>query len=699
MGMEIPRELPKLQFWQSSRLPLVLQSATAECGLACLSMVAGFHGKNLDLQTMRQQFQLSESGMTLIDLLKVAERQQLSGRPLSIELNEIKYVQTPCILHWDLNHFVVLKKIRRNGIVIHDPARGECDLSYSEASKHFTGVALELTPVQGFKAHKVAAPKLKLSSLWSSISGLKQSLLLIFTLSLLLQCFVLAAPYYIQLVIDDVIYSSDTGLLPVLAIGFFLVLMFEIVTKLLRGFTLLQFGNLMNLQLGANLFHHLVRLPLNYFQTRHMGDIVSRFGSLQQIRELLTTGVIEALIDGLMALITILVIFMYSSKLALVVIVSTTLYALFRLFFYRQFRRASEQEIRASAAENSNFMETVRGIQTVKICGAELLRESGWQNHYAESLNKSIKLGNFRLSFEATNRFLFGVENLLVIYLAAMMIIEGGFSTGMLFAFIAYKGQFVQKASNLIERFIEFKMIGLHLERIADIALTPKEPLDSEVERCKHIIKGKIELQNITFAYSDATENVVENLSLSIAPGESVAITGVSGCGKSTLMKIMLGLLEPQQGKMLVDDLSVGQLGRSHYRSQVAAVMQEDTMFSGTIIDNIALFAQQVDIDRVENAARLADIHADIMAMPMAYQSLIGDMGASLSGGQKQRIILARALYRQPRILFMDEATSHLDLISEVKINRAIKALDITRVIIAHRKETITSADREIVIG
>ncbi|NMR27246.1 peptidase domain-containing ABC transporter [Pseudoalteromonas sp. NEC-BIFX-2020_015] len=684
----------KLQFWSRLSLPIILQSEAAECGLASLAMVASYHGYQSDLVSLRQRFSISLEGATLLDIMQFAEKLDLSSRPLRIELEDLDALQAPCILHWDMNHFVVLKKANEKRIVIHDPASGEKTLTFEEASKHFTGIALELTPTKSFEKQETK-PTLRFSDFWSRISGLKQSLILIFTLSILLQVFTLAAPYYIQLVIDDVILTSDTSLLTILAVGFLLVMVFEIATNALRGFTLLHFGNQMNIQLGANLFHHLVRLPLSYFEKRHMGDVVSRFGSLQEVKRLLTTGVIEAIIDGLMAVITLAMIFFYSPALSVVVLVAVFAYAAVRIIMYKPFRTISEQEIMARAEENSNFMETVRGIQTIKLFGSEVKREGQWQNRYANAINQNIRLGNYKIGYDAINRALFGIENIIVVYLAAHLVIKGGFSTGMLFAFMSYKRQFMEKTANLIEKLIEFKMLGLHFERIADIAMTEKEDLQPELVK-QHKIEGNIEVKNLCFAYSDATPNVLNNLSLYIKSGESVAITGPSGCGKSTLLKVMLGLNAAKSGEVLIDGVALDKIGARQYRQQIAVVMQDDELLSGSVADNIAFFDTQLDMERVVYCAELAAIHNDISSMPMGYDSLIGDMGSSLSGGQKQRIILARALYKQPKILFMDEATSHLDTSLESDINTAVSHLDITRVIIAHRKETIASADREI---
>lgn len=684
----------KFKTWSGRRLPMIVQTEAAECGLACVAMVASLHGYQTDLNSLRQRFSLSLEGCTLLDLMHIAEQLQLSSRPLKIELEELSDLATPCILHWDLNHFVVLKSVNAQHCIIHDPALGVRRISLTEVSKSFTGIALELTPTATFTAEQ-AKQSLTFSSFFSKIAGLKQSLGLLLSLSVFLQLFILASPYYIQLVVDAVIISNDGQLLLVLALGFALLLLFDVATNALRSLVLLNFSSQLSVQLASNLFHHLVRLPLAYFEKRHMGDLVSRFGSLRQLRELLTTGIIEAIIDGFMALGVLCMIFFYSQLLSLVVLVAVLAYCALRLALYQSLRLASEQQILALAGEQSNFMETIRAIQTVKLFGFESQREAIWQNHYVKATNRNITLGKYEISYQVMNKLLFGTENIVVIYLAAELVMAGSFTTGMLFAFIAYKAQFMERMSKLIEKLIEYRMLSLHFERIADIALTAKEQTYPP-QPMLHKVAGNICLQQVSFSYSSVAEPVLYNLALQINAGESVAIIGPSGCGKSTLMKLLLGLLTPTEGEVLIDDIPLVKLGLAQYRQQVAAVMQEDQLLGGTIEDNITFFSEKIDVDKLTRCAQMAAIHQDICQMPMGYKSLIGDMGSALSSGQKQRLILARALYREPKILFMDEATSHLDIVTESVVNQAMKKLNITRVVIAHRPETIKAADRVI---
>jgi ATP-binding cassette, subfamily B, bacterial CvaB/MchF/RaxB len=682
-----------LRFRSRGYLPLVRQSEAAECGLACLAMVATFHGHRVDINTLRRRYPVSLNGVTLRSLIQVAIHMGLVSRPLRFELGHLRQLRLPAILHWDMSHFVVLKSVDRKGITIHDPATGIKFLTEGEASKHLTGVALELTPAEGFVRRDDSA-RLPLSVFWSQLSGSGHALLQIFVLSIVLQILVLAAPFYMQITIDEVIARGDVDLLLVLALGFGLLMLVRVASTGIRSLVLLIVQNVLHFQLGARLFHHLIRLPAAFFEKRHIGDILSRFTSLQPIRNLLAEGMIAAVIDGIMAVLTLAMIFVYSPLLAFVVLGALALYAALRLALYRILWLRTEATIQASAQESSNFIESVRAIQSLKLFNRESEREGQWLNRYAEVVNANVRLGRTKIAFSSVNDLIFGLETIITIYLAAKLVLANQLTVGMVFAFMAYRQHFIDKSVALVEKALDFRILGLHLERLSDIALTPLERGHDQPLFYTRPILGCIELRNVFFRYAEAEPFVLEDISLTIEPGEFVTIMGPSGGGKTTLVKVMLGLLEPTSGEVLVDGVPLSTVGARAFREQVAAVMQDDQLLSGSIADNICFFDPEYNQDKLFQCARLAAIHDEIMAMPMTYNSLVGDMGSSLSGGQKQRVLLARALYREPRILFLDEGTAHLDVDNERLINESLRQLRMTRISIAHRPDMASGADR-----
>ncbi len=669
---------------------MIYQSEAAECGLACMAMVANHFGHKVDLTTLRNKYSVSFKGANLQQLMSLAEQLEFTSRALKLDLDNLKNLKTPCILHWDMNHFVVLKRVKRASIIILDPAMGERTVSMAEVDKSFSGVALELTPSTEFKK-KDERVTLGITSFWHKIDGLIPSLSKLFVLSLLLQLFAIAAPYYTQLVVDEVLISHDKSLLAVLALGFGFLMLVQTLTQTFRSWVVLHLSSVMSVQMSTNLMRHVVNLPLSYFDKRHMGDVVSRFGSLGAIRDLLTNKLVEGVIDGLMSIAVLTMMFLYDTTLAFVVIAVVVLYAILRFVLYKPLQQLTETSIMASAKEQSNFMETVRGMQSIKLFGQQAQRLNLWQNRYTEAVNQEYKLGQWGISYETINALLFGVENILIVYLAASAVMAGDISVGMLFAFMAYKNQFTSRMSALIGNLIDIKMTGLHLDRVADIALTEKEKDGANTQFRE--ISGQLSLNNLQFRYADNEPLLFDDLTLDIKAGSHIAIVGPSGTGKTTLMKLMLGLLSPESGKVESDSVHIEQLGLRHYRSQVGAVMQDDQLMSGTLAENISFFDPQMDMQRIAESAQLAGIHQDIVAMNMGYNALVGDMGNALSGGQKQRLLLARALYRKPKILLLDEATSHLDSGLEHYVNQAMLQLDMTRIVIAHRTETILNAD------
>ncbi|NOH22466.1 peptidase domain-containing ABC transporter [Vibrio europaeus] len=687
-----PTEL--LSFSSLKSVPLITQSEMSECGLACLAMICSYYGFKVDIASLRKHTLSATQGMSLKDIMDIGSELQLSSRAVKCDLEDLRHLSTPCILHWDLDHFVVLTKVTRNAVIVNDPAVGKRKLGLEEVSKSFTGVALELTLSASFKK-KDSQVTMKISQLWERIEGFKRALVSLVCLSVVMQFAALISPYYMQWVIDSVLLSNDQPLLLVLAIGFMLLLFVQVSVSTLRSWFILKFNSMMSIQMGANLFHHLLRLPISYFERRHIGDIVSRFGSIASIRNMLTTGLVESLIDGLMAVVVVVMMFLYNAKLAAIVIaVVATSYAV-QLAFYYPNRRLTAELILVSAKEDSNFLETLRAMQTIKLFSNETNRQNMWLNRFAEVVNAEIKLGRIQIAESHVNKLLFGVENILVVYFGALAVMEAQLTVGMLIAFIAYKTQFTTSMTNFIDKLFSFKLLELHLERLSDIVFEAREIVPSSAVLPKQL-SGHICFDNVSFRYADNLDWVLHKVSFEVMPGESVALVGPSGSGKTTIMKLLLGILTVDEGSIYVDGVKISDVALPDYRGRFGSVMQDDALFSGTLCENITMFESDYDFERLEQSCLQANILNDIKKLPLGFHSLVGDMGNSFSGGQLQRIFLARALYKQPQVLCLDEATSHLDADNEHQINFNIRQMNMTRLIIAHRKETIATADRVI---
>lgn len=677
------------------KLPMVYQTEAAECGVACLAMVAGAHGLDIDLPGIRAKLSVSLKGMNMAQLIEGAQLIDLAGRPLKLELQELKDLQLPCILHWDMNHFVVLNSVSTKQVLVHDPATGIRKLTLEQASKHFTGIALELSPTPDFKPRE-EKQHVSLASLFGRLVGVKRQLTQIFIISLGLQLCALLSPLYVQWVVDHALISGDKDLVTLLSIGFLLLVFVQVGIGALRGWVVLKLSTEMGVQWSVNVFAHMIRLPQAFFEKRHLGDIVSRFGSIAAIQKTLTSSFIEAIIDSILAILTLTMMWIYSGLLTGIVLGSVFLYALLRISAYAPLRQATEEQIVLGAKQQTTFLESTRGIQAIKLFARESQRQVLWHNHLVDTTNRTIKTQRFMIGYGMANAALSGVANVAVIWLGAQLILANLFSIGMLFAFVSYMGVFTARMMGLVDKAIELKMLGLQTERLADIVLTPKESStgDKALGAASQVFpEGSLRLEGVNFRYSALDPYVLKDLSLDLPEGKSIAIVGPSGCGKTTLAKLILGLLRPTDGRIWKGKTDTARIGLTTWRSCVNAVMQDDQLFAGSILDNICFFDESPDIGRVHHAAKLACIHDDIEKMNMAYNTLVGDMGTALSGGQKQRLLLARALYREPKIVVLDEATSHLDVALEKAINNAIHNLTITRIVIAHRPETIASCD------
>jgi len=672
-----------------------MQTEAAECGLACLAMIAGYHGLETDLQALRRDHAVSLKGSTLKSLIDIADSMNLAARPLRVELSALAQVRLPAVAHVDFNHFVVITAVTRDSVVLHDPARGARTVLRNKFSKNFTGIVLELTPTPSFTKRK----SVERFSIWSIVGGargLRGALLRLIALALAFEVFALAMPWLTQLTVDEVLVSADRDLMTVLALGFALLVLIQTAISALRGWLLLHLTSTLSLQVLTQLFSHLLRLPLAFFEKRHVGDLLSRFASMDAIQRTLTGSSLEVLIDGVLAISMFIVMAIYSLPLTLVVLVVALLYALLRWALFRPMREAVNEQLVFAAQQQTHFIESLRGIQAIKLHMGEADRLSRWQNAVVDTLNASIRAQSLTLTYKTASFALFGLENVLIVWLGAREVMAGGFSVGMLLAFFAYKLVFVSRLSNLIDKFTEFKLLDLHAERVADVALAAGETRGQAP--APDLSKATWIIENLGFRYGPHDPFIFRHVSFTVDPGDSVALTGRSGAGKTTLAKVVVGLLPPTEGRVLIDGLDIRDIDPSSLRSQLAAVMQEDYVFAGSISDNVSLFDPEADSSRVSEALRQAALMDEVERMPMGADSLVGNMGSTLSGGQRQRLLLARALYRNPKFLLLDEATSALDTEREQAVNQVVKNLGITTLLIAHRDSTVAMAGKRVAL-
>lgn len=685
----------RINFSMKNKVPVIIQSESTECGNACLSMICGFYGKDIDLFNFRNRYGSTSQGATLNVLAAIAQKAGLKTRALSLDIAEIKELRLPCILHWSLNHFVVLVAIKGKRFIIHDPALGRRVVHLQELSENFSGIALEAWPDSDFRQEKQRS-RLKLLDLMHNMVGLKSALIKIFMLSVVIETVNLLLPMGTQIVTDHVITAHDENLLLVICVGLMFFTIFKTWVSMIRAWVSLKLNTLTDVQWKTSFFDHLMSLPLAFFEKRQLGDIQSRFASLDIIRATFTNSIVTGMIDSIMTIGLLIMLSLYGGWLVWVVLGFTVCYAIMRALTYKFYRTVSEELIVKRARSGSHFMESLYGIATIKSLNLKNRRSQHWLNTNIDVSNAGLKQTRFDMLFGGINTFINSADQIVILWLGAQMVMDNTMTIGMFMAFNAYRGQFTQRAASLIDLTMQLKMLSLHNERISEIAYSEPE-VDSPLRNVfEENVGVSLEVRDLAYQYDLLSKPVFSNVNISVAAGESVALVGVSGIGKTTLLKVMSGLLTPERGEIFIGGFDINKIGINNFRSNIACVLQEDRLFSGSITDNISGFDDEVDEALVIECAMQCNIHEEILRMPMGYETIIGELGAGISGGQKQRLLIARALYQKPRILFMDEATSHLDINNEKIINAAIESLNITRIIIAHRPSTIACADRII---
>jgi ATP-binding cassette, subfamily B, bacterial CvaB/MchF/RaxB len=688
------------------RVEVIHQVEVAECGFACLAMVLSSYGTDTNIRGFRSRYRVSLHGADLSTLSEVAHDFGLITRALRVELSALPKLHLPCIVHWDFNHFVVLERVGRTTVEIVDPAFGRQTYRMEEFSKHFTGVVLELAPGPNYRRRPLAE-RLHLRDILKGFIGLRSSLAHLLVLSIVLQCVSLIAPQFLQQGIDQVAANKDTHFLVPLVMGFGLVYVLRIAFSTLQKLLALHLGTQISYQSQRNLFRHMLTLPIRYFETRSVGDIVSRFESFEPINEMVTGDAISSLLNGLTAVITAILLFTYSPLLAAIVLGVLGLSIMVKILFLPAQRRLATDSIVAGAKEDSVFMETIRGMQSIKALAGEHLRFQSWDAVCTDAINTKLQADKLDIIASVPMNAIDILDNIGIPALGFYFIIQGQFTIGMLYAFLAYKDSFYSAAESLLDIIAKFWMNRLHLERLADIALeTPEVTAIANVAGSSDVRSQPdlsappisrvktLELRNVSFRYADHEPALFEPIDLTLRASENVVLIGPSGSGKTTLVKILSSLEQPSEGTLFVNGAPLAVHQFAAFRRRIGMVLQSDRLFAGSVASNIAFFDEQIDQEKVVEVAQLCAIHDEIMAMPMGYETLVGDMGSALSSGQQQRILLARSLYRDPDYLFFDEGTANIDPANEWRILQNLRSAGFGIFCVAHHPACLELADR-----
>ncbi|NID16522.1 peptidase domain-containing ABC transporter [Luteibacter yeojuensis] len=672
------------------RLPIVHQSENAECALACVVMIAWYHGYRTDLTTFRHRTGISNRGASLGDLLGMARLARLDARVVSVEPETLARLRLPAIAHWDMSHFVVIRAVGRKGVVVHDPGRGVVTVPTADIGRHLTGIAVEMAPAVGFVPsddHR----RVRLGELVPSLGKLWSSLASLLVLSLVCQGLALASPYFFQVAIDRLLPGHDMHVLW-LAGGFFsLLVVLEWALRSLRNVIALVLSRRLTLQLYASLLTRLMRLPMTFFETRNTADLLGKFDAMDEVRAILSEDAVAIATDALMVLVGLAILLAYGSLLTCSVVAGVAAYLCYRFATFSRFRLANEDQIFHKVSQRAHVLETVQRMQAVKLAQAEETRADGWFRLLTRDLDGDLAIKSWRARYMHARDGFSGVETIVSGLLAFTAVLHGDLTIGMVVAFLTYKRLFSVSAVNLVEVGFKVRVLGIHLERLADILRYPEEVVPSGEPDPAPDDEPVLEARGLAFAY--AGEPVLfENLDFRLARGERLAVVGPSGCGKSTLLKTLLRLHLPTTGTVLRGSTAMAGVSRAAWLNGIAAVMQGDRLFSGSIRENVALGSVVVDDARVAWACGIACVAEEIEALPLGYESLVGELGVTLSAGQVQRIIIARAVYRRPVLLFMDEGTANLDSQTEARVLDNLRALRMTIVHAAHRSQVVQDA-------
>ncbi len=672
-------------------IPYIQQTTRADCGAACMTMVLASYGKNVPMREVREVMGVGRDGADARQLLAAADWYGLRARAVRVtELEHLESLPSRSILHWQFHHFVVLERTTSAGAWIVDPATGRRLVEWSELRTAFTGIAITLEPAAGFTSQERRTGGVM--RYFRQLLRESSTLARVLGASIVLQALALALPLLTGIVVDRVVPGRAVNLLSILAVGLAGVVGFHFLTTLTRARLLLRLRVQLDSRMTLDFLDHLVDLPYAFFQQRSTGDLLARLNSNATVREILTSGALSGALDGLLVTLYLVIVLVVHPILGLVVLGLGALRVTIFLAMRRRHQELMSRALQAEAASRSYQVEMLAGIETLKSLGAERRAVEHWSNLFADELNVALQRGRLSAMFDSLLAALTIASPLVILVYGALEVIRGDLSLGMMLAVSALAAGFFAPLSTLVTTALQMQMLGSYFERIDDVLETPSEQ-ERGTPRSKPRLAGRITLDRVSFRYSPTAPLVVSDVSLDIEAGSFVALVGPSGAGKSTLAHLLVGLYRPIAGRILYDGVDLAGLDLRAVRSQLGIVNQQPYLFGGSIAGNLSLADPALPRGRLVEAAQLAQIHDDIVAMPLGYDTVLSDGGQSLSGGQLQRLALARALVNHPAILLLDEATSSLDTATERRIQEELARLRCTRIVIAHRLSTVRASD------
>jgi ABC-type bacteriocin/lantibiotic exporter with double-glycine peptidase domain len=657
-------------------------------------MVLGHLGRDVALDEVREA--AGGSGRDGVDanaIVRAAEWYGLRCRGLSLDFEQVQFLPPGTILHWEFNHFVVFERITKKGVEIVDPGMGSRRISVARFREAFTGVALTFETSDEFEPKRRG----RLGWYFTQLAGQRHVLSRVVVTSVLLRLFALALPLVTAVIVDRVVPRADKNLLLVVAIGLGGLLVFQMVTTLVRSHLLLQLRTNLDTRLTLGFVDYLSRLPFDFFQRRSAGDLMMRVNNNATVRELLTSNTLSAILDGMLVVGYAVLILVIAPVMGAIVVGLGVVQISVFYFARRTTRDLMARSLEAQARSQSYLVEMLRGMETLKAAAAESRAVERWSNLYVDELNVALDRGRLSARVDAVGSLLTGGSPLGVLAVGALQVMSGAISLGEMLAINALAIGLLLPLSTMISSALQLQLLGGYMDRIDDVLRTAPEQSGTDVARAPRLT-GRVTLQNVSFRYGDNLPFVVRDVSIDIRAGMSIAIVGRSGCGKSTLARMIAGLYRPTEGRVLFDGHDLLRIDLKSLRRQIGVVFQSPSLFAGSIRSAIALSAPNASLDQIVDAARRAAVDDDIRAMPMGYDTILADGGASMSGGQRQRVALARALVHRPALIILDEATSALDSETERKVIRNLEDLRCTRIVLAHRLSTIVNADLILVM-